>query len=194
MRRYPLLGPQIAAEGRECASFFHVRGRVTTGLTQERMEDFRVADADDRRTIGIEAEQTHETDRLGGRGFVRRLVPFDLREVGSDDGDFVSAGEIQEGRPRQESGIQPHRAIGHEEMEAGRTQKIATHSAASSAARGEHKRKNSRGSYKSWALNDDRPKLFQGGWREADTFIHRRWCREKGSYRGRPHETGPAGG
>src|SRR2546425_445699 len=143
MGRHPFLGSQIAAEGRERAPFLHVPGRVTAGLTEERMEDFRVADANDRRAIGIDAEQTHEPDRFGGRRFARRLVPFDLREVGSDDGNFVPTGEIQERRPWQEPGIQPHRAIGHEEIETGRTQKIATHSAASSAARGEHRRKKS---------------------------------------------------
>src|SRR5213594_3743345 len=195
MGRHPFLGPQIAAEGRERAPFLHVPGRVTTGLTEEPMEDFRVADANDRRAIGIDAEQTHEPDRFGGRRFARRLVPFDLREVGSDDGNFVPTGEIQERRPWQEPGIQPHRAIGHEEIETGRTQKIATHSAASSAARGEHRRKNSRGSYKSWALNDDRPKWFRcGAARRADTFIDRETVSRRGFYRGRPDETGPAGG
>src|SRR2546428_14124557 len=80
-------------------------------------------------------------------------------------------------------------------METGRTQKIATHSAASSAARGEHRRKNGRGSYKSWALNDDHPKLFRGqaAGRPTPSFTEK-WSREKGSYLGRPHETGPAGG
>src|SRR3989441_1053318 len=193
MGRHPFLGPQIAAEGRERAPFLHVPGRVTAGLTEERMEDFRVADANDRRAIGIDAEQTHEPDRFGGRRFARRLVPFDLREVGSDDGNFVPTGEIQERRPWEESGIQPHRAIGHKEIETGRTQKIATHSAASSAARGEHRRKNGRGSYKSWALNDDHPKLFRGqaAGRPTPSFTEK-WSREKGSYLGRPHETGPA--
>jgi len=93
------LGPQIAAEGRERAPFLHLRGRVTTGLAQERVEDLRVADADDRRTVGIKAEQPHEPDRCGSRRFARWLVPFDLREVGSDNGNFVPTGEIQERRP-----------------------------------------------------------------------------------------------
>src|SRR5207245_4306972 len=42
-------------------------------------------------------------------------------------------------------------------IETGPAQKIATHGAASSAARGEHERNNNRGSYKSWAMSGDDP-------------------------------------
>src|SRR5439155_24216445 len=105
----------------------------------------------------------------------------DLGGVGRDDRDVVRAGEIHERRPGEEPGIQPQRAIGDEKIEAGRAQKIATHGAASSAARGEHSRNNGRGSYKSWALNDDRSNFcvmrFSG---EADMFMDRQTVSRRG--------------
>src|SRR2546425_9055689 len=95
--------------------------------------------------------------RLGRRRFACRPLSLDLRQVRPHDGELVRGREIQERRPGQEPGIQPHRAIGHEEIETGPAQKIATHGAASSAARGEHERNNDRGSYKSWAMSGDDP-------------------------------------
>src|SRR2546422_3388485 len=185
----------MGARGREGGPFLNLRWARTTGVAQERVKDLRIAHAHDRRLVRIEAKQAHEPNRLGRRRFACRPMPLDLRQVRPHDGDLVRGREIQERPPGQESGIQPHRAIGHEEIEAGRTQKIATHSAASNAVRGEHRRKNSRGSYKSWALNDDRPKWFRrraAG--RADTFIDRETVSRRGFYRGRPDETGPAGG
>src|SRR5207249_5406796 len=113
--------------------------------------------AHDCRLVRTEVEKEHEPNRFGRRRFAGGSMPFDLREVRPDDGDLVRGGEIQQRWPGEEPGIQPHWAIGHEEIETGPAQKIATHSAASSAARGEHERNNGRGSYKSWAVSDDDP-------------------------------------
>jgi len=113
------------------------------------VKDFRIANAHDRGLVGIESKKPYEPNRLGRRRFARWPMPFDLGEVSPNDCDLVRAGEIQERRPGEEPGIQPQRPIGHKEIETGPAQKISTHGAASSAARGEHSRNNGRGSYKS---------------------------------------------
>jgi len=134
-----------------------LRWARTTHVAQERVKDLRIAHAHDRRLVRIEPKKAHEPNRFGRGGFARRPMPFDLGEVRPNDGDLVRGGEIQKRWPGEEPGIQPQRAIGHEEVETGPAQKIATHGAASSAARGEHERNNDRGSYKSWAMSGDDP-------------------------------------
>lgn len=183
MRRHPIPRLQIAAQGRESGPFLKLRWGSTTCVAQERVKDFRIANAYDCWFVRIEVEKAYEPNRFGRRRFARSPMPFDLGEVRPDDCDLVRAGEIQQRWPGEEPGIQPQRAIGHKEIETGPAQKIATHSAASSAARGEHKRNNDRGSYKSWAMNGDGP-----------NFVSTRssqWGGPTSSFTGRPcHEMG----
>src|SRR6266581_5744251 len=173
-----------------------LRWARTTHVAQERVKDLRIAHAHNGRLVRIEPKKAHEPNRFGRGGFARRPMPFDLREVRPDDGDLVRGGEIQKRWPGEEPGIQPQRAIGHEEIETGPAQKIATHGAASSAARGEHERNNDRGSYKSWAMSGDGPNLLRGDSpdRKADIFIQRETVSRNGSDRGRPYATGPTRG
>ena len=183
MRRHPLARLQITAQGRQSGPFVKLRWARTTRVAQECVKDLRIAHAHDGRLVRIEAEKAHEPNRLGRGGFARRPMPFNLGEVRPNDCDLVRGGEIQKGWTGEEPGIQPQRAIGHEEIETGPAQKIATHGAASSAARGEHERNNDRGSYKSWAMNDEGPNFVatpSPKWEGPTSSFSGRPCRGMG--------------
>ncbi len=102
------------------------------------MQHVRVADAHDRISLRVEAQETHEPNGLPVRRFPFGRAPFDPTTVVVEDRGLRRPHEIEKGWPWQEGGVQPKGLIRDEIVDARGTQGVATRSAASKAARGRH--------------------------------------------------------